>query len=89
MAKKQMIEIAKGVSYHSKVLIMDEPTAALAVREIQELFGVIRQLKREGVAIIYISHRLEELFEITDRITVMRDGNTSIRWKRLQARWMT
>lgn len=74
VAKKQMIEIAKGVSYHSKVLIMDEPTAALAVREIQELFGVIRQLKREGVAIIYISHRLEELFEITDRITVMRDG---------------
>lgn len=74
VAKRQMIEIAKGISYHSKVLIMDEPTAALAVSEIQELFQVIRQLKKEGISIIYISHRLEELFEITDRITVMRDG---------------
>ncbi len=75
VAKQQMIEIAKGISCNSKVLIMDEPTAALAVSEIQELFRVIRQLKEEGMSIIYISHRLEELFEITDRITVMRDGN--------------
>lgn len=75
VAKQQMVEIAKGISYHSKVLIMDEPTAALAVSEIQELFRVIRQLKAEGISVIYISHRLEELFEITDRITVMRDGN--------------
>ena len=75
VAKQQMIEIAKGISCHSKVLIMDEPTAALADSEIKELFRVIRQLKAEGLSIIYISHRLEELFEITDRITVMRDGN--------------
>lgn len=74
VAKQQMIEIAKGISYHSKVLIMDEPTAALAISEINELFRVIRQLREEGMSIIYISHRLEELFEITDRITVMRDG---------------
>lgn len=76
VAKQQMIEIAKGISYHSKVLIMDEPTAALAISEIQELFQVIRSLKKQGISIIYISHRLEELFEITDRITVMRDGKT-------------
>lgn len=75
VAKQQMVEIAKGISYHSKVLIMDEPTAALAVSEINELFRVIRNLKEQGISIIYISHRLEELFEITDRITVMRDGN--------------
>lgn len=72
VARQQMVEIAKGISYHSRVLIMDEPTAALAVNEIEELFRVIRQLKEDGISIIYISHRLEELFEITDRITVMR-----------------
>lgn len=74
VAKQQMVEIAKGISYHSRVLIMDEPTAALAVHEIDELFRVIRQLKEDGISIIYISHRLEELFQIADRITVMRDG---------------
>lgn len=74
VARQQMVEIAKGISYHSRVLIMDEPTATLAVNEIEELFRVIRQLKEDGISIIYISHRLEELFEITDRITVMRDG---------------
>ncbi|MCP1110529.1 sugar ABC transporter ATP-binding protein [Ohessyouella blattaphilus] len=74
VAKQQMIEIAKGISYNSKVLIMDEPTAALAVSEIEELFRIIRKLKEQGISIIYISHRLEELFTITDRITVMRDG---------------
>ena len=74
VAKQQMIEIAKGISYDSKVLIMDEPTAALSISEIEDLFRVIRKLKSKGISIIYISHRLEELFEITDRITVMRDG---------------
>lgn len=69
-----MIEIAKGISYDSKVLIMDEPTAALSINEIKDLFRVIQKLKAKGISIIYISHRLEELFEITDRITVMRDG---------------
>lgn len=75
VAKQQMVEIAKGISYNSKVLIMDEPTAALSISEIEELFHVIRGLRKKGISIIYISHRLEELFEITDRITVMRDGD--------------
>lgn len=74
VAKQQMVEIAKGLSCHSEILIMDEPTAALATGEIKDLFRLIRQLKEKGVSIIYISHRLEELFEITDNITVMRDG---------------
>ena len=74
VAKQQMIEIAKGISYDSKVLIMDEPTAALSINEIKDLFRVIQKLKAKGISIIYISHRLEELIEITDRITVMRDG---------------
>lgn len=74
VAKQQMVEIAKGISYNSKVLVMDEPTAALSISEIEELFRVIRELRKKGISIIYISHRLEELFQITDRITVMRDG---------------
>jgi ribose transport system ATP-binding protein len=76
VAKQQMVEIAKAVSYDSEVLIMDEPTAALTDAEIQDLFDVIRDFRDKGVGIIYISHRLEELKQISDRITVMRDGNT-------------
>ena len=74
IAKQQMIEIAKAITYDSEVLIMDEPTAALTGREIHELFRFIRDLKARGHGIIYISHRLDELPEISDRITVMRDG---------------
>lgn len=74
VAKQQMVEIAKGISHNSKVLIMDEPTAALSLNEIEELFVVIRELRKKGISVVYISHRLEELFRITDRITVMRDG---------------
>jgi ribose transport system ATP-binding protein len=74
VAKQQMIEIAKALSYNSEVLIMDEPTAALTEAEIEELFRIIRQLRDKGVGIIHISHRLEELKQISDRITVMRDG---------------
>jgi ribose transport system ATP-binding protein len=74
VAKQQMVEIAKALSFRSKVLIMDEPTAALNNAEIAELFGVIRQLKAEGVGIVYISHKMDELKEISDRVTVMRDG---------------
>ena len=73
-AYKQQVEIAKAVLENAKVLIMDEPTAPLGNREVENLFEMIRTLKSEGVSIIYISHRLEELFEISDRITVMRDG---------------
>lgn len=74
IAKQQMIEIAKALSYNSEILIMDEPTASLTDSEIADLFSVIRLLRDEGKGIIYISHRLDELKQITDRITVMRDG---------------
>jgi ribose transport system ATP-binding protein len=74
VAQKQMVEIAKAFSVKSKICIFDEPTAALTPNEIQELFQLIRRLKGEGVGIIYISHRLEEVFDIGDRITVLRNG---------------
>ncbi|NRF92100.1 sugar ABC transporter ATP-binding protein [Paenibacillus frigoriresistens] len=74
VAKQQMVEIAKALSFQSEVLIMDEPTAALTNAEIEELFRIIEQLRGRGVGIVYISHRMEELKRITDRITVMRDG---------------
>lgn len=74
VAKQQMVEIMKAISYESQVLIMDEPTAALSDSEIDELFRMIGQLKQKGVGIVYISHRMAELKRITDRITVMRDG---------------
>lgn len=76
VGQQQMIEICKALMTKAKVIIMDEPTAALTEREIRKLFEVIGALKREGVSIIYISHRMEEIFEICDRITVMRDGST-------------
>jgi ribose transport system ATP-binding protein len=74
VAEQQLVEIAKALSLDARVIIMDEPTAALTEREIESLFEVIRSLKSRGVAVIYISHRLEEVFEIADEITVMRDG---------------
>ena len=75
VAKQQMVEIAKSLSYNStKVLIMDEPSTALTESEIEDLFTFIRRLKATGVGIIYISHRMNELKQITDRVTVMRDG---------------
>ncbi|WP_035097832.1 sugar ABC transporter ATP-binding protein [Anoxybacteroides tepidamans] len=74
VGKQQIIEIARALSKDAKCLIMDEPTAALTDREIQTLFEVIETLKRQGVAIIYISHRMEEIFKICDRISVLRDG---------------
>jgi len=74
-AQQQMVEIAKALSLNSKILIMDEPTSSLTKNEIETLFKTIRKLKQKDVAIIYISHRLEELFEIGDRVTVLRDGS--------------
>ncbi len=74
VSKQQMIEIAKALSVNSRILIMDEPTSALTSREIEELFAIIRRLKEQGRGIVYISHRLEELSHITDRVTIMRDG---------------
>lgn len=74
VAEQQMVEIAKALSMKSQILVMDEPTAALTESEITELFKVIKNLKASGVGIIYISHRLEELNEICDRVTILRDG---------------
>jgi ribose transport system ATP-binding protein len=74
VAKQQMVEIAKALSYNSEVLIMDEPTAALTESEINELFRIIRELRAKGVGIVYISHRMDELKQVCDRVTVMRDG---------------
>ncbi|WP_206997875.1 sugar ABC transporter ATP-binding protein [Trinickia mobilis] len=74
VAKQQMVEIAKALSFDSRVLIMDEPTSALNDAEIAELFRIIRQLRDRGVGIIYISHKMDELKQISDRVTVLRDG---------------
>ena len=74
VAKQQMVEIAKALSLQAEVMIMDEPTAALTNSEIDELFGIIRSMRSQGVSIVYISHRMDELKRITDEITVMRDG---------------
>ena len=74
VGKQQMVEIAKAISFESKVLILDEPTAALSDLEIEALFRVMRDLRKQGVGMIYISHRLDEIKQITDRVSVMRDG---------------
>ena len=74
ISKQQMVEIAKALSLDAKVLIMDEPTSALTAREIDDLFVIIRNLRKSGHGIVYISHRLEELEHIVDRVTIMRDG---------------
>ncbi len=76
LAQQQMVEIAKALSVQSKMIIMDEPSAILTDRELSELFGLIGRLKQRNVAIVYISHRLEEIFRVCDQTTVMRDGRT-------------
>ncbi|MDN7241974.1 sugar ABC transporter ATP-binding protein [Planococcus sp. N028] len=74
VGKQQIVEIAKALSVDAEVIIMDEPTAALTDREIDSLFATIRQLQKQGVSFIYISHRMEEIFSLCDRITILRDG---------------
>jgi inositol transport system ATP-binding protein len=74
IANRQMVEIAKAVSFDSDVLIMDEPTSALTEREVEHLFRIIRQLKAQGKGIVYITHKMSELFEIADEVSVFRDG---------------
>jgi ribose transport system ATP-binding protein len=76
IAEQQMVEVAKSLSQKSKIIVMDEPTAVLTEKEIDNLFQIVKQIKAEGISIIYISHRLEEFERIGDRITVMRDGKT-------------
>lgn len=75
IGEQQMVEIAKALSLHTKILIMDEPTSALTESEVERLFDVIRRLQKTGVAIIYISHKLAEIFAIAQKVTVLRDGN--------------
>jgi len=74
IAERQMVEIVKAVSYNSRIIIMDEPTSAITDKEVAKLFGIIRNLTSKGVAIIYISHKMDEIFEIADTVTVLRDG---------------
>ena len=74
IAKQQMVEITKAVSVNAKILVMDEPTSSISDREVENLFNIMRDLTKKGVGIIYISHKMSELEEICDRVTVMRDG---------------
>jgi rhamnose transport system ATP-binding protein len=74
VAQQQMVEIARALSVKAKILIMDEPTSSLTLAEVADLFRIVRRLRETGTAIVFISHRLEELFELADRVTVLRDG---------------
>jgi len=74
IAQQQLVEIARVLAQDVKILVMDEPTAALAPREVERLFALMRELKSQGIGIVYVSHRLEEIFEIADSVTVLRDG---------------
>ncbi len=76
IGSQQLVEIAKALSQNAKILVLDEPTAALTEAEVETLFGILRRLKARGVGMIYISHKLGEVFEMSDRITVLRDGRT-------------
>ena len=76
IATQQMTALARALSTEAKLVIMDEPTSALAEQEVQTLFGVIRQLKDEGLSVVFVSHRLDELYAVSDRVTIMRDGRT-------------
>ncbi len=75
IAQQQMVEIARAFSINARILIMDEPTSSLTLNEVADLFRLVRRLREEGAAIVFISHRLEELFELADRVTIMRDGS--------------
>src|SRR5690606_32285582 len=74
--QKQLVEIAKALQKDSRILILDEPSTALTEREVEVLLGIVDELRRRGVACIYVSHKLDEVFRIADRITVLRDGKT-------------
>jgi ribose transport system ATP-binding protein len=78
IAQQQMIMIARAISYDAKILVMDEPTAALVDKDVENLFRIVKDLKKAGITIIYISHRIEEIFRIADRVTVLRDGQKVI-----------
>ena len=75
VADQQLVEIAKAVVGEFRVLIMDEPTSALNLEDTERLFKIVRRLRADGVAVLYVSHRLWEVFDLADRVTVLRDGN--------------
>ena len=75
VSERQMCEIAKAISYNAKVIVLDEPTSSLMVQEVNKLFEMMRMLKSQGISLIYISHKMDEIFEICDEISVLRDGN--------------
>ena len=75
IAEQQLVEIARALQRRSRILILDEPTTALSARETERLFALVRQLRRDGIALIYISHRMAEVYELADRVTVLRDGS--------------
>ena len=76
VSQRQMCEIAKAISYNSKVIVLDEPTSSLTVQEVEKLFEMMRMLRDQGISLIYISHKMEEVFELSDYITIMRDGHS-------------
>jgi ABC-type sugar transport system ATPase subunit len=80
MAKKQMLEIVKALSQNAKIIVMDEPTSSLTEHEVEQLFSIIKRLNSDGVTVIYISHRMEEVFSIGDYVTVLRDGHFIGEW---------
>lgn len=75
VSQRQMCEIAKAISYNAKVIVLDEPTSSLTVQEVEKLFSMMRMLKEQGIALVYISHKMDEVFTICDEISVLRDGN--------------
>ena len=75
VSQRQMCEIAKAISYNSKVIVLDEPTSSLTAPEVEKLFKMMRQLKAQGISLIYISHKMDEIFNICDEISVLRDGS--------------
>ena len=75
VSQRQMCEIAKAISYNAKVIVLDEPTSSLTVKEVDKLFEMMRMLRDQGISLIYISHKMDEIFEICDEISVLRDGN--------------
>lgn len=74
VSQRQMVEIAKAVSYNAKIIVLDEPTSSLTANEVEMLFDIMKVLRNEGVGIVYISHKMEEIFEVSDEVTVLRDG---------------
>ena len=74
VSQRQMCEIAKAISYHSKIIVLDEPTSSLTEPEVRKLFTMMRKLRDQGISLIYISHKMDEIFEICDQVSVLRDG---------------